>query len=1018
MVFGTLFVAPSLPAQGALGLNDFEVGGDESLGSGTESVDIVGVSNSGRDWTSLSLVSGSFDPGEVKVINDQNFTGTATVYSNPETAADDFCTTDNDLITKNGTKIDDYPFETVSGSPSPGKNDICQVYVSYEIEGDDVILYMGVVRRETGGTTAVALELNKVNQANRADGDLLVAFEFDGSGPVSDLAVRMWNGTSWIVQDVSGNWAGTSWEHFGEVAVNLSDTDLLPPPTSVDDCSSFSSILPYGFAGNSDSSNVGDWGGEVPIDIPRCGEIRITKDATPAAGSSYVFEWELSDNDGVLTSASDTIVDGETDVLDVVAGEYTLAEIVEASPYQLDRIECTDGQKPVDFDEITVAVGDTVYCTIFNVAPQLIVSKTTINDDGGTAQDGDFQLYVNDVAVAQDTAIAGIAADTEYTITEDLLDGYEQVSIVCIDDDTGADVGHPVTLSEDQAVTCTVTNDDIAPQLTLLKDVITDDGGDAVDTDWTLSADGPESISGVEGDASITDAEVTAGTYDLSESGGPSAYTASDWVCDGGTHVDGDTVTLALGDVATCEITNDDVPPGLTVVKEVINDDGGDAVAGDFQLYVNGSAVDQGSPLDVDANVQYTVSEDQVDGYVLTGIACEDSEGAVSHPVTLSEGQAVLCTVTNDDIAPELTVLKDVTNDDGGTAVAGDFQLYVNGSPVTQGVATEVLANTEYTVTEDLLEGYIQTGLTCVDDDTEQTVAHPVTLDEGQRVTCTISNDDGEASITVIKTVLPVDAADPDDFDLTITPEGGDPIATLSGETQGVAANTTYTVGETLPAGFVQVDLSCVDEQGPVAHPVDLQLGQNVTCTIVNEQQVADLSVTKVDDVDPVALTEDDPVAEVTYTITVTNLGPSTAEDAVVTDSLPMTMTFVSASPSVGSCSHAGGVVTCSLGDLAVGDEVSIEIVVETQAFGEVTDFEPINLVEVSSVTLDPNIDNNHDTEPTAITEVLDVEVLPFTGVYAEHWFFLAIAWIGAGVALLLISSRRSRDLDQPTYPG
>ena len=30
---------------------------------------------------------------------------------------------------------------------------------------------------------------------------------------------------------------------------------------------------------------MGDWGGETAIDIPRCGQIEITKIATPAAGS-------------------------------------------------------------------------------------------------------------------------------------------------------------------------------------------------------------------------------------------------------------------------------------------------------------------------------------------------------------------------------------------------------------------------------------------------------------------------------------------------------------------------------------------------------------------------------------------------------------------------------------------------------------------------------------------------------------------------------------------------------------
>jgi len=60
-----------------------------------------------------------------------------------------------------------------------------------------------------------------------------------------------------------------------------------------------------------------------------------------------------------------------------------------------------------------------------------------------------------------------------------------------------------------------------------------------------------------------------AGTYDLSESGGPAGYSASAWVCVGGTQDDSDTITLALGESATCTITNDDI-----VRDEVIFGDG------------------------------------------------------------------------------------------------------------------------------------------------------------------------------------------------------------------------------------------------------------------------------------------------------------------------------------------------------------------------------------------------------------------------------------------------------------
>lgn len=95
--------------------------------------------------------------------------------------------------------------------------------------------------------------------------------------------------------------------------------------------------------------------------------------------------------------------------------------------------------------------------------------------------------------------------------------------------------------------------------LTLQKVVVNNHLGTAVDTDFTLSANGPSNISGIEGNASVTNAVVLPGSYDLSETG-PDGYAASDWVCVGGTQNDFNTVTIAEGDQVTCTITNTDIP--------------------------------------------------------------------------------------------------------------------------------------------------------------------------------------------------------------------------------------------------------------------------------------------------------------------------------------------------------------------------------------------------------------------------------------------------------------------------
>jgi uncharacterized repeat protein (TIGR01451 family) len=116
----------------------------------------------------------------------------------------------------------------------------------------------------------------------------------------------------------------------------------------------------------------------------------------------------------------------------------------------------------------------------------------------------------------------------------------------------------------------------------------------------------------------------------------------------------------------------------------------------------------------------------------------------------------------------------------------------------------------------------------------------------------------------------------------------------------------------------------------------------------------ADLEISKADSPDPVTVGDN-----LTYTITVTNLGPDAATNVVVTDTLPSGVRFVSASP---ECVHAAGVVTCNLGTIPAGDSVTITIVVTPTARGTIS-----NTATVTSDTLDPNTDNNSDAEPTEV---------------------------------------------------
>ena len=61
-------------------------------------------------------------------------------------------------------------------------------------------------------------------------------------------------------------------------------------------------------------------------------------------------------------------------------------------------------------------------------------------------------------------------------------------------------------------------------------------------------------------------------------------------------------------------------------------------------------------------------------GYALVGFTGDCDAGG---QITLKLGDEFTCTITNDDIAPKLKVIKHVVNNDGGTATAGAWSIHV-----------------------------------------------------------------------------------------------------------------------------------------------------------------------------------------------------------------------------------------------------------------------------------------------------------------------------------------------------
>ncbi|HKI05103.1 MAG TPA: ExeM/NucH family extracellular endonuclease [Thermoanaerobaculia bacterium] len=133
----------------------------------------------------------------------------------------------------------------------------------------------------------------------------------------------------------------------------------------------------------------------------------------------------------------------------------------------------------------------------------------------------------------------------------------------------------------------------------------------------------------------------------------------------------------------------------------------------------------------------------------------------------------------------------------------------------------------------------------------------------------------------------------------------------------------------------------------------------------------ADLSVTKTDAFDPTA-----GGVNMTYTITVTNAGPSNATTVSLSDPLPAGTTFLSlSSPGGWSCTTpavgAGGTVTCTNASLAVGSAVfTLTVAVAPSTTGTIS-----NTATVSSATADPVPGNNSATETTLVSSAADMSV-------------------------------------------
>ncbi|NDK54445.1 T9SS type A sorting domain-containing protein [Pontibacter fetidus] len=110
---------------------------------------------------------------------------------------------------------------------------------------------------------------------------------------------------------------------------------------------------------------------------------------------------------------------------------------------------------------------------------------------------------------------------------------------------------------------------------------------------------------------------------------------------------------------------------------------------------------------------------------------------------------------------------------------------------------------------------------------------------------------------------------------------------------------------------------------------------------------------------------------EVTYTITAKNLGPNNATGVSLTDLLPAGLTFVSASPTIGTYDKTTGIWT--IGNLNIAPTATLVLKAKTTTLGSITTTASLN--NRSGYELDDNSSNNTSSNTISVNPSADVDI-------------------------------------------
>ncbi len=215
--------------------------------------------------------------------------------------------------------------------------------------------------------------------------------------------------------------------------------------------------------------------------------------------------------------------------------------------------------------------------------------------------------------------------------------------------------------------------------------------------------------------------------------------------------------------------------------------------------------------------------------------------------------------------------------------------------------------------------------------------ANVTSVPAGNQITYTlIVRNDGAGTSTNVRVVDNLPNLAPDDLTIISATSTGGGVVTQTGNATGEievafaslapSQQETITIVVAVPASAVAA-AAITNTATITGDGIETNLNNNSSPVDVEITRQSVLTISKTDTPDPNSVG-----GTLTYEILVTNTGPSTANNVVISDSLPSGLTFDSVSTTAGTATEVGGVITANIPTLAVGAEVTVTVVTTIQA--------------------------------------------------------------------------------------